>query len=137
MSVFQRRTKDAFFNQCHRFGPGRLDYGLADLRLLAADAIRRGPCPYCQTQLTDKSISFDHAIPICRGGTPEFANLTVCCLACNTAKGPLTQDEYRQLLALLASFPRAAAANTLARLKAGARCARFAPVSCNSVISGP
>ena len=125
MSLFLRRTKDAFFNQCKRFGPGRLDYALADLRLLAMDAIRLGPCPYCGSRLTDKSVSFDHATPICRGGSPEFANITVCCLSCNTAKGPLTAAEFRALLAFLQSFSPAAATNTIARLKAGARTARF------------
>jgi len=55
----------------------------------------------------------------------DLANLIVCCMTCNAAKGPLTESEFRTLLKLLSTWPNSAQVNTLARLRAGARSARW------------
>jgi 5-methylcytosine-specific restriction endonuclease McrA len=67
----------------------------------------------------------DHINPVARQGEHAYGNLRVVCMACNSAKGPLTIAEWDDLLELLASWPAPIAANTLARLRAGGRQARL------------
>src|SRR5947209_5509699 len=127
MSSFAKRTSDAVHHHRLRAAAegASLDYDLADLRRLTRAALDAGPCPFCGRPLTDRNFSFDHAEPVCRGGAFDFANLTVCCLDCNAAKGPLTMGEFTALLAVLAHWPEDARRNTLARLRAGARSAKW------------
>lgn len=57
-----------------------------------------GPCCYCGgTQET-----WDHAVPVCRGGPNLIANLVPSCLRCNRIKSHRTAAEFRQGR----SFPR-------------------------------
>jgi 5-methylcytosine-specific restriction endonuclease McrA len=79
-------------------------------------------CPYCYTVITPRNFSMDHRVPLSRGGLHDIANVTICCKACNTAKGQLTDQEYAKLLHFLCTnYIQAAQRDILARLKAGAR----------------
>ncbi len=53
-----------------------------------------------------------------------MANLVLCCMACNQAKGQLTGSEYETLLQTLQNLHPFASKNVLARLRAGARAIR-------------
>lgn len=55
-------------------------------------------CYYCAVLLALGDISVDHKNPVERGGTNGFFNLAVACIACNKAKGTMTEVEYRASL---------------------------------------
>ena len=89
-------------------------------RLFAAD--RR--CRYCRRGIRKpQQASADHMIPVVRGGTDDAGNVTLCCHACNTAKGDKTPEEWAA--AILAAKP-AAADDALAWADADAEWGRIA-----------
>ncbi len=125
--IFTRRTYAIYRHQTRRAreaGVG-LDYDLTTMRQLIRRALLAGHCTHCGGPLGVHNFSIDHAVPCSRGGPHAWTNLTVCCDDCNTAKGILTEQEYVQLLVLIACWPFEVRANLLARLKAGAQKARF------------
>jgi len=84
------------------------------------------PCPYCAESLTAKNFSADHMTPLNRADEivniswlARLNNITVCCAPCQRLKGALDQEEYRRLLALLATFDPVAQRDIKRRLKAG------------------
>lgn len=65
-------------------------------------------CEYCQRALgrrKQNKPNLDHRLPIVRGGTAAVSNLVLACWPCNGSKGPLTDIEFRELLATVASWP--------------------------------
>lgn len=62
------------------------------------------PCKYCDTQLTYKNYVCDHIYPLSRGGESEKSNLQIICKRCNTQKGPMLEEEFISLLALINTF---------------------------------
>lgn len=56
-------------------------------------------CYICRIPLTVGSLTIDHRIPLCRGGSNWPANLAPCCRSCNSRKATLTEREYRVRLA--------------------------------------
>jgi hypothetical protein len=93
-----------------------LDFGLLDLLRLARST---DICPYCRNVLPPSLLTFDHKVPLARGGRSELANLGVCCQPCNAAKGLLDADEFQALRQLLRSFHPRAYGDVLLRLRAG------------------
>ncbi len=93
-------------------------YSRADLERLAAAA---RCCGYCGTPLPPSALTLDHRVPIARGGAFNLENLLPSCFVCNERKGCLTEEEYRQLLALLHRWHPKAGNDVLARLRAGGR----------------
>jgi 5-methylcytosine-specific restriction endonuclease McrA len=51
-------------------------------------------CFYCHIELTKKTRTFDHKLPLSRGGTNEIENLVPCCRRCNYRKGTKTVEEF-------------------------------------------
>jgi 5-methylcytosine-specific restriction endonuclease McrA len=51
-------------------------------------------CIYCKIQLTPVTISIDHMIPLCRGGSNWPSNLAPSCCTCNNRKYVSTYKEY-------------------------------------------
>lgn len=132
-SAFQRRTRQLFGwhrQRARKYGV-ELDYDLSAFREIAWRAVLDidGPypkrCPFCGITITAETFGVDHNQPVARGGEHRLANLTVCCQPCNSAKGPLTGNEFAQLMSVVASWPSEIAKHTLARLKAGARVAKL------------
>lgn len=76
-------------------------------------------CRYCAEKLTLKTVSFDHVIPLSRGGSKWGDNLAICCYICNKVKGALTDIEYSALLTLMASWEEVARLNVSRRLRLG------------------
>ena len=58
-------------------------------------------CIYCLEDLTPKNASLDHNIPLQREGPDSFDNYDFICFPCNRAKGTLTGQEYKDLIAVL------------------------------------
>lgn len=121
-SLFLRRSGAGFEHQQRwaRSLHQGLPYGLYELRELAERRLHEGRCPYCRGQLSAANFCFDHRLPIVRDGRFTLRNLEVCCAACQRAKGVLDATEYRELLAVVAAWPKPVAANFLDRLRAGA-----------------
>ena len=73
-------------------------------------------CYYSGVPLKKDDFSIDHKQPLKRGGTHDFSNLCVCTKGMNTAKGALTEKEFKDLLALISKWEDRGV-NLLARLK--------------------
>jgi 5-methylcytosine-specific restriction endonuclease McrA len=51
-------------------------------------------CFYCHVELTKKTRTIDHKLPISRGGTNEIENLVPACRRCNLSKNSKTAEEF-------------------------------------------
>lgn len=58
-------------------------------------------CHYCLIKLIIDDITVDHKTPLFRGGNNQLDNLCIACSSCNTIKGSLNEEEFRQLLQLV------------------------------------
>lgn len=47
-------------------------------------------CQYCARQLPHSELTFDHVIPVSKGGRKGWENIVTCCIACNRRKGGRT-----------------------------------------------
>lgn len=61
-------------------------------------------CAYSNEQLTIDNITVDHRTPISRGGTNELENLAICSHHMNTAKGSMSEYEFRTLLEVISKW---------------------------------
>ena len=50
-------------------------------------------CQYCDTTFRSEELTFDHVIPVSRGGTKSWENIVTACIDCNRRKGGLTPAE--------------------------------------------
>ena len=67
------------------------------------DRIRRiqeNRCAYCEVELDRNTERVDHIIPMGRGGDNTPSNIQLTCERCNTAKGSMTDAEYREKISL-------------------------------------
>ena len=55
----------------------------------------KGECVYCGAPAT----TYDHVIPISRGGSDTADNMVVACVSCNPSKGNRTPEEWWEDLA--------------------------------------
>lgn len=67
-------------------------------------------CYLCGCQLSEKTVTIDHRIPISRGGSNWPANLAPACLNCNASKRDRTELEHqaflRRLTMITVAFPK-------------------------------
>ncbi len=70
-------------------------------------------CQYCETRLPPARLTFDHVIPVARGGTKSWDNIVTCCIACNRLKGDCTPEEIGLRLVKRPRRPPAIPALTL------------------------
>lgn len=61
-------------------------------------------CYYSGEALELFKMHVDHKTPIVRGGTNDFSNLCLASHHMNTAKGRMTEQEFRELLALIETW---------------------------------
>ncbi len=47
----------------------------------------KGLCHHCGDKLTSSTVTFDHVIPVCRGGRTYTRNLVLSCHGCNRRRG--------------------------------------------------
>lgn len=51
-------------------------------------------CTYCDQEKEDRELHVDHIIPLSRGGTNHFLNLTLACASCNSSKRSKLPSEW-------------------------------------------
>ncbi len=66
----------------------------------AKKLILNGHQPFCICCGSEKNLTFDHVIPVSKGGTDNLLNGQILCKKCNTVKGNkiLTIEELRKKL---------------------------------------
>lgn len=50
-------------------------------------------CQYCYQSFSTNELTFDHVLPVSRGGSRNWSNIITCCITCNRKKGSRTPDE--------------------------------------------
>lgn len=60
-------------------------------------------CHYCKREMDKWTLTLDHKVPRCRGGTSQLENLVLSCHFCNNKKRDLDYDEF---IAMVYSPPR-------------------------------
>ena len=50
-------------------------------------------CQYCNESLPTAELTFDHVVPVARGGQKGWDNIVTCCIPCNRRKGDRTPEE--------------------------------------------
>jgi 5-methylcytosine-specific restriction endonuclease McrA len=68
--------------------------------------IQHGKCYYCHRKMRpdpgdhhDLGATWDHKLPLSRGGANDPENRVLACCRCNRRKGDMTADEFFHLLA--------------------------------------
>lgn len=55
-------------------------------------------CQYCKTRFRTEDLTFDHVVPIARGGRKTWENIVTACIRCNNRKSGRTPEEARMRL---------------------------------------
>ena len=55
-------------------------------------------CQYCANRFRASELTFDHVVPVSRGGRKVWENIVTCCIDCNRQKGGRTPREARLTL---------------------------------------
>ena len=67
-------------------------------------------CQYCGTQCSTVDLTFDHVVPVAKGGRKDWENIVTCCVSCNRRKGGRTPEEARMHLVRSPKRPESAPA---------------------------
>ncbi len=63
-------------------------------------------CQYCLGRFGMGDLTFDHVVPLSRGGKTCWENIVTCCRACNSQKGSKTLEEAGMKIAKWPGRPR-------------------------------
>jgi len=123
--LVMRRTANIHRHQVERARKAghELHYTLDELRTWVRQHLHT-PCIYCGEELKPANFSVDHEVPTSRDGSWTAKNIRFICVRCNQIKGALTGKEFSELNTLLHTWPSAAIASVLRRLRAGGRLTR-------------
>ncbi len=58
----------------------------------------RYSCQYCKKRFRTEELTFDHVLPIARGGKKTWENIVTACIRCNNKKSGRTPEEARMKL---------------------------------------
>ncbi len=50
-------------------------------------------CQYCGRRRSAAELTYDHVVPVSRGGPKSWENIVTCCVPCNRRKGDRTPEE--------------------------------------------
>lgn len=50
-------------------------------------------CQYCGRGFRASDLTYDHVVPVARGGQKTWENIVTCCIPCNRKKGGKTPDD--------------------------------------------
>ncbi len=73
----------------------RMKRPFADVPFSRANVYARDDhrCQYCSGRFTPSQLTFDHVVPVARGGHKGWDNIVTCCIPCNRSKGDRTPEE--------------------------------------------
>jgi len=73
----------------------RMKRSFADVPFSRANVYARDEhtCQYCGHRFPPSQLTFDHVIPVARGGRKEWENIVTCCIPCNRRKGDLLLEQ--------------------------------------------
>jgi 5-methylcytosine-specific restriction endonuclease McrA len=67
-------------------------------------------CQYCARVYPTPELTFDHVVPVSKGGRKDWENIVTCCVGCNRRKGGRTPHEAAMSLVRPPRRPNAAPA---------------------------
>jgi 5-methylcytosine-specific restriction endonuclease McrA len=70
-------------------------------------------CQYCGGHFSSSELTFDHVIPVARGGHKGWDNIVTCCVKCNRKKGDRTPEQANMKLVRKPRRPEALPSLTL------------------------
>jgi 5-methylcytosine-specific restriction endonuclease McrA len=70
-------------------------------------------CQYCGDKFPPAQLTFDHVIPVARGGQKGWDNIVTCCIPCNRRKGDRAPEQAGLRLVRRPRRPAALPALTL------------------------
>lgn len=82
------------FNSRNKRARRKLNTTVVLNRLYGKHSVR--PCHYCGMRVRREDATFDHLVPLCRGGYDKASNGVIACQSCNQAKGQMTAEEFLQ-----------------------------------------
>ena len=65
-------------------------------------------CQYCGDSFTTNDLTFDHVVPVAKGGRKDWENIVTCCVTCNRRKGGRTPGEAGMRLLRMPKRPESA-----------------------------
>jgi 5-methylcytosine-specific restriction endonuclease McrA len=73
----------------------RMKRPFADVPFSRANVYARDShrCQYCGHRCQPGQLTFDHVVPVARGGHKGWDNIVTCCIPCNRRKGDRTPEE--------------------------------------------
>jgi len=73
----------------------RMKRAFADVPFTRANVYARDDhrCQYCHRHFAPSQLTFDHVLPVARGGHKGWDNIVTCCIPCNRKKGDRTPEE--------------------------------------------
>ena len=73
----------------------RMKRAFADVPFSRANVYARDEyrCQYCGEKSSPSQLTFDHVLPVARGGQKGWDNIVTCCIPCNRKKGDRTPEE--------------------------------------------
>jgi hypothetical protein len=92
----------AALNQAARYGSrGGFVYKLTAEHLARVWLDAGGRCRYCDIGIDLMNASFDHVVPLSKGGVNEPHNLAACCMTCQRSKYTKTPEEHAEYQAMM------------------------------------
>jgi 5-methylcytosine-specific restriction endonuclease McrA len=70
----------------------------------------KNTCQYCAEAFSTSELTFDHVVPVSRGGGKDWENIVTCCVSCNRRKGGRTPREAGMRLVRAPRRPESAPA---------------------------
>ncbi len=86
-----------------RIKEAHLSVRFSRANIFARDKYR---CQYCSKKCRTDELTFDHVVPISRGGRKAWDNIVSACIKCNNRKSGHTPEEARMKLIKKPSKPR-------------------------------
>jgi len=87
----------------------RMKRAFADVPFSRANVYARDEhrCQYCGERFPPAQLTFDHVIPVARGGHKGWDNIVTCCIPCNRQKGDRLPEQAGMHLVRKPSRPKA------------------------------
>jgi len=87
----------------------RMKRAFADVPFSRANVYARDEhrCQYCGERFSPAQLTFDHVIPVARGGHKGWDNIVTCCIPCNRRKGDRLPELAGMPLVRTPSRPKA------------------------------